>query len=107
MVLAGGARPAEPGEFTKRAFLNGRITIDQAKAVLDIVRAKTELGLELAMDRLEGRFSRPIQALRERFLELLAGSRSGSTFQSMRRRPSPERASPGRSKRPSPRSIPS
>ncbi|MGQ9601792.1 MAG: tRNA uridine-5-carboxymethylaminomethyl(34) synthesis GTPase MnmE [Candidatus Bipolaricaulia bacterium] len=80
LVLACGARPAEPGEFTKRAFLNGRITIDQAEAVLDIVRAKTELGLELAMDRLEGRFSRPIRALREKFLELLAGIEVGIDF---------------------------
>ncbi len=80
LVLACGARPAEPGEFTKRAFLNGRITIDQAEAVLDIVRAKTELGLELALDRLEGRFSRPIRALREKLLELLAGIEVGLDF---------------------------
>ena len=56
-VLAAGARMAERGEFTKRAFLNGRISLDQAKAVLDVVRARTALGLEAAVDRLAGRFS--------------------------------------------------
>jgi tRNA modification GTPase len=80
LVLAKGARPAGPGEFTKRAFLNGRISIDQAEAVLEIVRAKTELGLECAMQRLEGRFSRPIKELRERLLDLLAGIEVGLDF---------------------------
>lgn len=80
LVLSKGARAAEPGEFTKRAFLNGRITIDQAEAVLDIVRAKTELGLELSMDRLQGRFSRPIKELRARLIELLAGIEVGLDF---------------------------
>jgi len=51
-VLSAGARMAERGEFTKRAYLNGRISLDQAKALLDIVRARTALGLEAAVDRL-------------------------------------------------------
>jgi tRNA modification GTPase len=80
LVLARGARAAEPGEFTKRAFLNGRISIDQAEAVLDIIRAKTDLGLELSMQRLEGRFSRPIRELRAKLLDLLAGIEVGIDF---------------------------
>lgn len=71
-ILAGGARLAERGEFTKRAFLNGRISLDQAKAVLDIVRAKTALGLEAAVDRLGGRFSEAIREVRESLREILA-----------------------------------
>jgi tRNA modification GTPase len=80
MVLAKGARAAEPGEFTKRAFLNGRISVDQAEAVLDIIRAKTDLGLELSMKRLEGRFSRPIREWRAKLVNLLAGIEVGLDF---------------------------
>lgn len=80
LALKQGARAAAPGEFTKRAFLNGRISIDQAEAVLDIIRAKTDLGLELSLERLEGRFSRPIKELRERLLGLLAGIEVGIDF---------------------------
>jgi len=80
LVLSRGARAAEPGEFTKRAFLNGRISIDQAEAVLDIIRAKTDLGLELSLERLEGRFSRPIKELRAKLLDLLAGIEVGIDF---------------------------
>lgn len=72
LVLKKGARLAEAGEFTKRAFLNGRISLDQAKAVLEIVRAKTKLGLEAAVDQLNGRFSEAIAAIRERIGGLLA-----------------------------------
>jgi tRNA modification GTPase len=71
-VLARGARLAERGEFTKRAYLNGRISLDQAQAVADIVRAQTRLGLEAAVDRLGGRFSRAIAALRDDLAALLA-----------------------------------
>ncbi len=70
-LLAAGARLAERGEFTQRAFQNGRISLDQAQAVLDIVRAQTALGLEAAVDRLGGRFSGEIAELR-RELEALA-----------------------------------
>ncbi len=72
LVLAHGARLAERGEFTKRAFLNGRISLDQAKAVADVVSAKTKLGLEAAIDQLGGRFSRAIAAIREDLAALLA-----------------------------------
>jgi len=71
-VLSGGCRLAERGEFTKRAFLNGRISLDQAKAVLDIVRARTQLGLEAAVERLGGRFSDAIGAVREALAGVLA-----------------------------------
>ena len=71
-ALAGGARLAERGEFTKRAFLNGRISLDQAQAVLDAVRAKTTLGLEAAVDRLGGRFSVVIAEIRAHIAEFIA-----------------------------------
>jgi len=72
LVLARGARLAERGEFTKRAYLNGRISLDQAKAVLDIVHARTVLGLEAAVDRLGGRFSDALARLRGSLADLLA-----------------------------------
>ncbi len=71
-VLTAGARMAERGEFTKRAYLNGRISLDQAKAVLDIVRARTALGLEAAVDRLGGRFTHALADLRSALAEILA-----------------------------------
>jgi tRNA modification GTPase len=71
-VLAGGARLAERGEFTRRAFLNGRLSLDQAQAVLDVVQAKTALGLEAAVDRLGGRFADAIADLRTGIVEVLA-----------------------------------
>ena len=71
-VLGAGARLAERGEFTQRAFVNGRISLDQAKAVLDIVQARTGLGLEAAVDRLGGRFARQIENLRCAMTEILA-----------------------------------
>ncbi len=72
LVLKHGARLAEKGEFTKRAFLNGRISLDQAQAVLDVVRAKTGLGLEAAVEQLGGRFSDAITGIREGIGALLA-----------------------------------
>lgn len=72
LVLENGARPAEPGEFTKRAFLNGRLTLDQAKSVNDIIEAKTRFSLELSVDRLEGKFSEFLDSVREELTSLLA-----------------------------------
>ena len=72
LLLSRGARLAERGEFTARAFLNGRISLDQAQAVLDTVRAETRLGLEAAVDRLGGRFTDEITALREKIATVLA-----------------------------------
>ena len=72
LVLAGGARLAEPGEFTKRAFLNGRIDLSQAEAVIDVIRAGTEQAGRIALRQLEGRLSAEITALRDRVSELCA-----------------------------------
>jgi len=72
VMLKQGARLAERGEFTKRAFLNGRISLDQAQAVVDIVKAKTKLGLEAAVEQLGGRFSNAISQIREQIGGLLA-----------------------------------
>ncbi len=71
-VIKAGARMAEPGEFTKRAFLNGRIDLTQAEAVIDIINAKTDTAKEAAMKRLEGRLSKNIKTLREEILTMLA-----------------------------------
>ncbi len=72
LLLQHGARLAEPGEFTKRAFLNGRIDLNQVRAVLDVVQAKTELGLKTAISHLEGRFSSLIVSIRDELSRLLA-----------------------------------
>lgn len=71
-VFRAGARPAEPGEFTKRAFLNGRIDLSQAEAVIDIINAKTDLAMRSAMQQSEGRLSREIADLRRELLDVLA-----------------------------------
>ncbi len=70
LVLAQGARLAEPGEFTRRAFLNGRIDLSQAEAVIDIIRAKTEQSEKVALQQLEGRLSAEITGLRNSVTEL-------------------------------------
>ncbi|QFT91202.1 tRNA modification GTPase MnmE [Bacillus sp. THAF10] len=72
LVLSRGARLAEPGEFTKRAFLNGRIDLSQAEAVMDLIRAKTDRAMNVALGQMEGRLSRLIQKLRQEILETLA-----------------------------------
>lgn len=72
LLLKNGARIAEPGEFTKRAFLNGRIDLSQAEAVIDIINAKTEASSRAAVDQLEGRLSRKIREIREKLIELIA-----------------------------------
>ncbi|MFS0784093.1 tRNA uridine-5-carboxymethylaminomethyl(34) synthesis GTPase MnmE [Bacillus sp. 1P06AnD] len=72
LVLAMGARLAEPGEFTKRAFLNGRIDLSQAEAVMDLIRAKTDRAMNVALNQMEGRLSTLIQKLRQEILEILA-----------------------------------
>ena len=72
LCLRSGARQAQPGEFTLRAFINGRIDLGQAEAVLDIVRAKTDAGLRAAVGQLAGRLSDEIRAVREIIMEALA-----------------------------------
>ena len=72
LCLHQGARLASPGEFTLRAFVNGRIDLAQAEAVLDIVRAKTEAGLRVAVNQLEGRLSDRVRTLRGQLVDVLA-----------------------------------
>ncbi|KXG76379.1 tRNA modification GTPase MnmE [Fervidicola ferrireducens] len=72
VVLSCGARMAQPGEFTKRAFLNGRIDLSQAEAVIDVIRAKTERALKVAMDQLRGGLSNRIGELRQDLIKVLA-----------------------------------
>ncbi|MHB8845190.1 MAG: tRNA uridine-5-carboxymethylaminomethyl(34) synthesis GTPase MnmE [Nitrospirota bacterium] len=80
LLLAGGARQAEPGEFTKRAFLNGRIDLAQAEAVMDIIRARTEMSLHAANEQLRGGLSERIKAVREQLVGMLAGVEAGVDF---------------------------
>lgn len=72
VVLRHGARPAQPGEFTRRAFLNGRLDLAQAEAVLDVVRAKTEAGLRASVRQLQGGLSDRVRGLRGELLSVLA-----------------------------------
>jgi tRNA modification GTPase len=72
LTLKLGARLAEPGEFTLRAFLNGRIDLAQAESVLDIVRARTQTSLRLAVEGLRGRLSEQIRSIRNELLSVLA-----------------------------------
>lgn len=71
-TLRSGARVAEPGEFTRRAFLNGKIDLAQAEAVIDLIRAKTNLTRRIAMDGLTGRLSQEVNGLNGRLVNLLA-----------------------------------
>ena len=71
LLLKQGARLAQPGEFTKRAFLNGRIDLSQAEAVLDVIRSKTDASLRAALNQLEGKFSKGISELRGELLDCL------------------------------------
>lgn len=72
LVLTHGARLAEPGEFTKRAFLNGRLDLSQAEAVMDLIRAKTDRSMQVALNQLDGDLSRLIKDLRKQILDVLA-----------------------------------
>ncbi len=71
LTLQNGARLAEPGEFTKRAFLNGRLDLSQAEAVIDLIKAKTDRTFEVALDQLRGGFSEKIRGLRQRLVDVL------------------------------------
>ncbi len=72
LCLGAGARAAQPGEFTLRAFLNGRIDLAQAEAVLDVIIARTEASLRVAVDQLGGRLSQKVRGIRASLVELLA-----------------------------------
>ena len=69
LVLKNGARLAEPGEFTKRAFLNGRLDLSQAEAVIDLIRAKSDKSFDVALNQLEGIFSEKIRQIRAQLMD--------------------------------------
>lgn len=72
LLLEYGARIADPGEFTKRAFLNGRIDLSQAEAVIDIIRSKTDRAMNVALRQVEGRLSKRIKELRHFIIGMMA-----------------------------------
>ncbi len=71
LVLRQGVRMADPGEFTKRAFLNGRLDLTQAEAVIDLIRAKTDKTFDVAMSQLDGHFSERIRSIRKELVDVL------------------------------------
>lgn len=71
-VVEAGARPAEPGEFTKRAFLNGRIDLSQAEAVMDLIQSKNEFAMESSLSQLQGGLKNKIEAIREKIIYEIA-----------------------------------
>jgi len=72
LLLLNGVRLAEPGEFTKRAFLNGRIDLTQAEAVIDLIRSKSDRAFSIALKQVEGKLSKKIRAMRQELVEVLA-----------------------------------
>jgi tRNA modification GTPase len=72
LILEQGVRLADPGEFSKRAFLNGRLDLTQAEAIIDVIRAKTERGLDVAINHLEGKLKEIIADLSSNLLKILA-----------------------------------
>src|SRR5690606_6094435 len=72
LIISHGARLAEPGEFTKRAFLNGRLDLVQAEAVADLIRAKSDEAARSSLRQMEGSLSRKLKDIRERLLDLIA-----------------------------------
>jgi tRNA modification GTPase len=72
VCLRAGARAARPGEFTERGFLNGKMDLTQAEAVIDLIRAKTDLALRSATEQLEGRLGSEIRAIQQEIIDLLA-----------------------------------
>lgn len=79
-LIRAGARLAEPGEFTKRAFLNGRLDLTQAEAVLDTIRATTTTGLRVAQDQLKGELGQRVDDIRQDLIALLAHLEAGMDF---------------------------
>ncbi|MHC1723399.1 MAG: tRNA uridine-5-carboxymethylaminomethyl(34) synthesis GTPase MnmE [Aminipila sp.] len=73
LVLKNGARMAEPGEFTKRAFLNGRLDLTQAEAVIDLIKAKSDKSFDVALGQLEGTLSKDIKEIRNLLMDELVG----------------------------------
>lgn len=71
LIIRNGARMAQPGEFTKRAFLNGRLDLSQAEAVIDLIRAKSDGSFNSALEQLEGRYSQKIKSIRGKIIDVL------------------------------------
>lgn len=71
-LLNAGARLAEPGEFTKRGFLNGRIDLTQAEAIIDLIQSKTELSRQAAVNQLEGRLKTEVRQMRQEIIDMIA-----------------------------------
>ena len=80
IVLEQGARPARPGEFTLRAFLNGRIDLTQAEAVMDVINSRSEKGLFLASQHMSGFFGNQVEQLRAHAVHILAGVEAAIDF---------------------------
>ena len=80
LVLRQGARIAEPGEFTKRAFLNGRIDLAQAEAVIDVINARSQKSLQMAAAQINGRLSQAITKIQQRLVDLLTRIEAGIDF---------------------------
>lgn len=79
-VLRNGADIAEPGEFTKRAFMNGRIDLAQAEAVIDVITAKTEMGLNTSLNQLEGELSGEVRNIMKKLVSMLASIEASIDF---------------------------
>src|SRR5437588_8483489 len=79
-LVRSGARLAAPGEFTKRAFLNGRLDLAQAEAVMDLIQARSETGVRVALEQLRGRLSEELGQIREGLLRLLVEVEAGIDF---------------------------
>jgi len=80
LVLRHGARIAEPGEFTKRAFLNGRIDLTQAEAVIDLVNARTERSLQFAAAQVDGQLRQEVESIREHLIQILTRAQAAIDF---------------------------
>src|SRR6202044_3767984 len=80
MAMHAGARLAEPGEFTMRAFLNGRIDLTQAEAVRDLIDSQTLYQAKIAAQQLEGALSRRLQPIKQKLVELIATLEAGMNF---------------------------
>jgi tRNA modification GTPase len=80
LIIKNGARPAEPGEFTKRAFLNGRIDLSQVEAISDIISAKTENSLKIAANNLSGTLSSEIKKIRKNLLDIIINIEASIDF---------------------------
>jgi tRNA modification GTPase len=80
LLIKKGARMAEPGEFTKRAFLSGRLDLAQAEAVMDLISAKTPKGFDVAFNQLEGKLSEKVKVLRDKIVTIMASIEVGIDY---------------------------